>query len=106
MAIVLATTDHIPGKEHEILGVVEGSTVRSKHVGHDFLAGLRNIVGGEVGSYTTLLREAREDAMSRLVKNAEEMNADAIVNIRFATSSVAAGSSEILAYGTAVKFVS
>lgn len=87
----------------ERLDVVYGSTVRSKHVGKDLLAGLKNIVGGELTAYTELLEEARQEAMNRMIAKAEALGADAIVGIRFSTSNITAGASELFVYGTAVK---
>lgn len=89
----------------ERLDVVYGSTVRSKHLGKDLLAGLKNIVGGELVAYTELLEEAREEAIARMIERAKMMGADAVVGIRFATSSVTAGASELFVYGTAVRAV-
>ena len=102
--MIVTNTEEIPGKR--ILasyGVVAGSTVRAKHVGRDIMAGLKNIVGGELKGYTELLTDAREQAMQRMKDQAAELGANAIVNVRFSTSSVAAGASEIYIYGTAVK---
>ena len=87
----------------ESLGMVQGSTVRARHVGNDIMAGIKNIIGGEVKEYTKLMAEAREHALQRMKENAHAMGADAVINIRFSTSMIMAGSSEILAYGTAVK---
>ena len=88
----LVNTESVPGKEIvEMYGIVSGSTVRAKHVGKDIMAGLKNIVGGELVGYTELLQESRQEAMERMVKQAESMGANAVVNIRFATSSVAQG---------------
>ena len=99
----LVNTEFVPGKEIvEMYGIVSGSTVRAKHVGKDIMAGLKNIVGGELVGYTELLQESRQEAMERMVKQAESMGANAVVNIRFATSSVAQGASELYVYGTAV----
>jgi len=99
----LVNTESIPGKEIvEMYGVVSGSTVRAKHVGKDIMAGLKNIVGGELHGYTELLQESRKEAMDRMVMQAQSMGANAVVNIRFATSSVAQGASELYVYGTAV----
>ena len=101
--MILTNTETLPGKEiKECLGVVSGSTVRAKHFGRDFLAGLKHIVGGELGSYTELLGESRTEATERMVEQAKQLGADAVVNIRFSTSSIAAGASEIYVYGTAV----
>jgi uncharacterized protein YbjQ (UPF0145 family) len=83
-------------------GIVTGSTVRAKHVGRDIMAGLKNIVGGELKGYTELLQEARNEALERMIEQAKSMGANAVVNVRFATSSVTQGASELFAYGTAV----
>jgi uncharacterized protein YbjQ (UPF0145 family) len=102
--MIYTTTPVVPGREIvEILGVVSGNIVQSKHVGRDIMAGLKSVVGGEIKSYTEMLTEARQKAISRLVEEALKLGADAVVNIRFTTSSIMSGSSEILAYGTAVK---
>ena len=102
--MIISTTENIPNKEiKEILGIVKGSTVRAKHVGRDIFAGLKSIVGGEIEAYTELLGEAREQAMDRMILEGQEINADAIVNVRMTTSSVMQTASEILIYGTAVK---
>ena len=99
----LSNIETIPGKRIvSFYGVVTGSTVRAKHVGRDILAGLKNIIGGELTGYTELLREAREEATDRMKAQAESMGANAIVNVRFGTSSVAQGAAELFAYGTAV----
>lgn len=102
--MIVATTDAIPGAEiAETLGLVRGSTVRSRHIGKDIMAAFRNVVGGEVVEYTKLLAEAREAALQRMVESAERMGANAVVGVRFITAGVAQGSAEIVAYGTAVK---
>jgi uncharacterized protein YbjQ (UPF0145 family) len=102
--MILTTTDSIPSKEiAEILGIARGNTVRARNIGRDIFAGLKNIVGGEISEYTKLLSLARDEALKRLEEDAVKMEADAVLNVRFTTSSVMAGSSEILAYGTAVK---
>ena len=102
--MILSNTETIPGKNiTEFYGVVSGSTVRAKHIGRDIMAGLKNIVGGELTGYTELLREARNEALHRMEQQAESMGANAVVNIRFATSSVAQGAAELFAYGTAVR---
>lgn len=104
--MILATTEAVAKREiGETLGLVTGSTVRARHVGRDILAGLKNIVGGEIGAYQTLLSEAREEALARLSERAEAMGADAVIAVRMTTSSVAQGASEIVAYGTAVRLV-
>ena len=101
--IVVTNTETVPGRiiaRH--LGLVQGSTVRAKHVGRDILAGLKNIVGGELHSYTDLMTEAREEALARLLEEAEKLGADAVINVRLTTAAVTGGAAEILAYGTAV----
>jgi uncharacterized protein YbjQ (UPF0145 family) len=93
----------VPGKQiTAFFGVVSGSTVRAKHIGKDLMAGLKNIIGGELKAYTELIAEARTDAIARMVKEAESLGANAVVNIRFSTSSIAQGAAELFAYGTAV----
>jgi uncharacterized protein YbjQ (UPF0145 family) len=102
--MILSTTEYIAGREiAEVLGVVRGSTVRSRNVMRDIMAGLRNVVGGEIPEYTKLLADSREQALQRMVEDARRLGADAVVGIRFTTSAVMQGSSEILAYGTAVR---
>ena len=103
-AITLTTLEGVPGKtivEH--FGLVQGSTIRAKHIGRDIAAGLKNIVGGELKGYTELLQEARQESLDRMVQQAGHLGANAVVNIRFATSSVAQGAAELFAYGTAVR---
>ncbi len=103
--MIVVNTETIAHEEiTETLGTVRGSTVQTKHIGRDIMAGLKTIVGGELRGYTELLEDAREQALQRMIRNAETMQADAIVNIRFTTSTIAANASEILVYGTAVKF--
>lgn len=102
--MILSTTEKIPNKEiTEILGISRGSTVRARNIGRDFMAGIKNLVGGEIDEYTKLQAQSREEAIERMIKDAENLGADAIVNVRFATSVIMQGASEILAYGTAVK---
>ncbi len=102
--IIVTTTDFVPQREvAEILGVVFGNTVRAKHLGKDILAGLKNIVGGEIEEYTEMLRDARMEALNRMVKEAKNLGADAVINVRFTTSQTMAGAAELLAYGTAVR---
>ncbi|KXS36809.1 MAG: hypothetical protein AWU54_2367 [Candidatus Frackibacter sp. T328-2] len=102
--MIITNTDSIVGKDIEsTLGLVRGNTIRAKHIGNDIMAGLRNIVGGEVKEYTEMISEAREEALKRMEEEAEEMEADAVINVRFTTSQVMGGAAEILAYGTAVK---
>lgn len=99
----ISNTEEVPGRAiHKFYGVVSGSTVRAKHVGRDLMAGLKNIFGGELKGYTELLAEARSEALDRMTEQAESLGANAVVNVRFSTSSVAQGAAEIFAYGTAV----
>jgi uncharacterized protein YbjQ (UPF0145 family) len=101
--MILVNTETIPGRTiQEVRGLVQGNTVRAKHVGRDIMAGLKNIVGGELRGYTELLTEARQEAVSRMVAQAQSLGANAVVNVRFSTSSVTAGAAELYAYGTAV----
>lgn len=101
--MMLVNTEEIAGyRVVEVKGLVQGSTVRAKHVGRDIMAGLKNIVGGELKGYTELLIESRNEAQARMVAQAHELGANAVVNIRFATSSIAQGAAELYAYGTAV----
>ena len=100
----LTNIDHMPGKDIlEHYGVVSGSTVRAKHIGRDFMAGLKNIVGGELTGYTELLNDARGQATARMVEQASALGANAIINVRYSTSSIAQGAAEIYVYGTAVR---
>jgi len=102
--MILTNTETVPSKEiTEILGIARGSTVRARNIGRDIFAGFRNIVGGEINEYTKLQAESREEAIQRMTADAKRLGADAIVNVRFATSVIMQGASEILAYGTAVK---
>lgn len=102
--MIVVSTESVPGRNiTEALGVARGSTVRAKNFGRDILAGLKNLVGGEISDYTKLQADAREQALQRLVEDAERMGADAVVNLRLSTSVIAQGAAEILAYGTAVK---
>ncbi len=104
MNMIITTTETIPNKTTaEILGVARGSTVRARNIGRDIFAGLKNIVGGEISEYTKLQADSREQAMQRMVQDAQSMGADAVINVRLTTSMVMQGCSEILAYGTAVK---
>ncbi len=102
--MLLLNIDHVPGKEIEALGLVRGTVVQSKNLGKDFMAGMKTLVGGEISGYTEMLIEARQIATKRMVDDAAALGADAIVNIRFGSSSVMQGAAEVLAYGTAVKF--
>lgn len=102
--MIITNIETVPGKtlvEH--FGLVSGSTIRAKHIGRDIMAGLKNLVGGELKGYTQLLQESRQQAMDRMVEEARLMGANAIVNVRFSTSSVAQGAAELYAYGTAVR---
>ena len=102
--MIITTLEGVPGKEIiEHFGLVQGSTIRAKHVGKDIMAGLKNLVGGELKGYTELLQEARKEAVERMLQQANFVGANAVVNVRFATSSVAQGAAELFAYGTAVK---
>jgi len=101
--MLVTNIEIIPGKRvTKHLGLVQGSSVRAKHVGRDIMAGLKNIFGGELKGYTELLQESREEAMDRMIQQAEAVGANAVLNVRFSTSSVAAGAAELFAYGTAV----
>jgi len=101
--MMIVTTDFIPGKEvRELIGFVKGSTVQSKHIGKDLMAGLKTIVGGEIKEYTDMLDEARQKAIERMVDEARKLGANAIIGMRLQSSSVMQGASEIIAYGTAV----
>ncbi|WP_305768841.1 YbjQ family protein [Candidatus Epulonipiscium viviparus] len=102
--MLITSTNYIDGKKLEILGLVTGSTVQSKHMGRDIAAGLKNMIGGELRGYTEMLEDARKEATSRMVAAATALEADAIVAVLFSSSTVAQGAAEILAYGTAVKF--
>jgi len=102
--MIITTTEQIPNKEIvEIMGIARGSTVRARNIGNDIFASLKNIVGGEIEEYTKLQAQSREQALQRMVDDAEKLGADAIINVRFTTSMIVQGASEMLAYGTAVK---
>ncbi|MDW3181720.1 YbjQ family protein [Roseobacter sp.] len=102
--MLVATASQIAGRPTtETLGLVRGSTVRAKHIGTDIVAGLKNLVGGEVTGYSSLMAGAREQALDRMIANAQELGADAVVDMRFETSQIMSGASEIVAYGTAVR---
>jgi len=104
--MIISTTESIPNREIvEILGIARGSTVRAKSIGSDIFAGLKNIVGGEIEEYTKLQADSREQALQRMAEDAQELGADAVINVRLTTSTVMQGASEILAYGTAVKLI-
>ena len=102
--MLLASINSIPGKEFEVLGMVKGTIVQSKNFGRDFMAGLKTLVGGEIVGYTEMLNEARQIATKRMVDEAQELGADAIVGVRYGSSAVMQGAAEVVAYGTAVKF--
>lgn len=102
--MILVNTDYISGKELEMLGLVKGSTIQSKNIGKDISQSLKTIVGGELKAYTEMMDEARALATKRMVAEAEGLGADAVVNIRYASSAVMQGAAEVIAYGTAVKF--
>jgi uncharacterized protein YbjQ (UPF0145 family) len=102
--MIISTTETIPNREIEsILGICRGSTVRARNIGRDIFAGLKNIVGGEIEEYTKLQAQSREQALERMIKDAASVQADAILNVRFTTSMITQGASEVMAYGTAVK---
>ncbi len=102
-AVIVVSTENLPGYVvREVKGLVQGNTVRTKNFGRDIAAGLKTLVGGEVRGYTELLIDARREALSRMLDQAEQMGANAVVNVRFTTSSVTPGAAELLAYGTAV----
>ena len=104
--MILVNTDYISGKELEMLGLVKGSTIQSKHLGKDLTQSFKTLVGGELTAYNEMMNEARAIATKRMVEEAETMGADAVVNIRYASSAIMQGAAEVIAYGTAVKFVS
>ncbi len=102
--MLVVNSDHLVGyRITEYLGLVRGNTIRAKHIGKDIMAGLRNLVGGEIKEYTELLTEARNESLNRMTLQAEKLGADAVINLRFVTASVMTGAAELLAYGTAVK---
>ncbi len=102
--MLIVNTEAIPGRSYEVLGLVRGSVVQSKNFGKDFMSAMKTLVGGEITAYTELLQEARQIAMGRMVAQAQEMGADAIVCLRYASSSVMQGAAEVISYGTAVRF--
>ncbi len=102
--MILVNTDYITGKEFEMLGLVKGSTIQSKNIGKDITQSFKTIVGGELKAYNEMMNDARALATKRMVEEAEGMSADAVVNIRYASSAVMQGAAEVIAYGTAVKF--
>ena len=102
--MLIVNTENIPGRRYEVLGLVRGSVVQCKNFGKDFMSAMKTLVGGEIVAYTELLQEARQIAMGRMVAQAEELGADAIVCLRYASSSVMQGAAEVISYGTAVRF--
>ena len=102
--MILVNTDYISGKELETLGLVQGSTIQSKNIGRDITQSFKTLVGGELKAYTDMMNEARALATKRMVREAEALGADGVVNIRYASSTVMQGAAEVIAYGTAVKF--
>ena len=103
--MLLLNIDHIPGREVEALSLVKGTVVQSKNFGKDFMAGMKTLVGGEIESYTQMLNEARQIATKRMVDEAQALGADAVLNIRYTSSSIMQGAAEVTAYGTAVRIV-
>ena len=101
----LISIENYPGKEIEVLGLVKGTIVQTKNVGRDFMAGMKTLVGGEIVGYTEMLNEARQIATKRMVDEAEELGADAVIGVRFGSSMVMQGAAEVVAYGTAVKIL-
>ncbi|MBQ2937493.1 MAG: YbjQ family protein [Clostridia bacterium] len=103
--MILVNTDYINGKEFEMLGLVKGSTIQSKHLGKDIAQSFKTLVGGELKAYNEMMNDARALATKRMVEEAETLKADAIVNVRYASSAIMQGAAEVIVYGTAVKFV-
>ena len=103
--MILVNTDYISGREFEMLGLVKGSTIQSKHVGKDIVQSFKTLVGGELKAYNEMMNDARAIATKRMVEEAETLDADAVVNIRYASSAVMQGAAEVIVYGTAVKFL-
>ena len=103
--MLLVSINHIPGKDFEVLGMVKGCVVQSKNFGKDFMAGMKTLVGGEIVAYREMIEEARQIATKRMVDDAVALGADAVINVRYTSSSVMQGASEVLAYGTAVKYL-
>lgn len=102
--MLVVTTNYIPGKEFDLLGMVTGATIQCKHIGKDIGAGFKNLVGGEMKAYTQMVEEARQSATSKMIEKAAAIGADAVIDVRYATTTVVQGGAEIIAYGTAVKF--
>lgn len=103
--MIIVNTDYITGKELEMLGLVKGSTIQSKHIGKDITQGFKTIVGGELKAYNEMMSEARTLATDRMMDEAKSLGADAVVNVRYASSAIMQGAAEVIAYGTAVKFI-
>ena len=102
--MIIVNTETVPGQRvAEVKGLVQGNTIRAKHVGRDIMAGFKNLVGGELKGYTELLTESRRQAVERMMQQAQQLGADAVVNVRFTTSAITSGAAELYAYGTAVK---
>lgn len=101
----LVSIDTVPGKEFEALGIVKGTTVQTKHLGRDFMAAMKTLVGGELTGYTEMLNEARQIATKRMVDEAEALGADAVIGVRYGSSAIMSSAAEVIAYGTAVKFI-
>lgn len=102
--MILVNTDFITGKEIETISIVKGSMIQSKHLGRDFMTGLKTLVGGELTAYSQMLNESRAIATKRMVEEAEQLGADGVINIRYASSAIIQGAAEVMVYGTAVKF--
>ena len=102
--MLLVNTEHIPGHDYEVLGLVRGSTIQTKHLGQDLTQSLKTLVGGELRAYTDMMNQARDLATERMTGEANRLGADAVVNIRYATSAIMQGAAEVMIYGTAVKF--
>ena len=100
----LLSIDNIPGQEFEALGMVKGAIVQTKHFGNDFMAGIKTLVGGEIAAYTDMLNEARQIAVKRMVDEATELGADAVIGVRYGSAQMMQGAAEVIAYGTAIKF--
>ena len=103
--MLLVNINHIPGKEFEVLGMVKGTVVQSKHIGKDFMAGMKTLVGGEIVGYTEMLVEARQIATKRMVDEAMALGADAVIGVTYGSSAVMQGAAEVIAYGTAVRYL-
>ena len=102
--MLLVNTEHLPGHDYEVLGLVRGSTIQTKHLGQDLTQSLKTLVGGELRAYTDMMNQARDLATERMTGEANRLGADAVVNIRYATSAIMQGAAEVMVYGTAVKF--